>query len=368
MLLPGPEATQLAAYCGWLLHGVRGALAAGILFIVPSIVILWGLSWFYLMFGAVPAVAAVFHGLKAAVLAIVAVALLRVGRRALKTPTAWGMASVAFVALYFLHWPFPLIVFGALTVGFVGGRLAPRQFGIGAAKPAGPLAVATPIDWRRIARTTVIGGAVWFAPVVVAGVSLGWGSTYTQLGWFFSKAAVVTFGGAYAVLPYVAQQAVENFHWLSAGQMLDGLAFAETTPGPLIMVVQFVGFVAGWQHPEGFSLLAGGTLGALITTWVTFVPTYLFILIGAPLVERAQNDERLKAALAAVTAAVVGVILNLTVWFGWHVLLPVSGGVDWFALTLAGGALAVLQWTKIDLVSVIVACGAVGFLWERFFL
>jgi chromate transporter len=364
MLLPGPEATQLAAYCGWMLHGVRGALAAGILFILPAIGILWGLSWIYMAYGAVPAVAAIFHGLKAGVLAIVAVALLKVGRRALKTSLAWGLAAISFVSLFFLHLPFPLIVFGALLIGFVGGRWVPSQFG-GASSDAYVRRITVEnVDWRSTLRTAVIGAMVWFTPIIVVGIWLGWDSTLAQLGWFFSKAAVVTFGGAYAVLPYVGQQAVENYQWLDAGQMLDGLAFAETTPGPLIMIVQFVGFVAAWQHNGGFSQLDSATLGAMITTWVTFVPTYLFIILGAPYVEQAYNDVRLKAALSAVTAAVVGVILNLTVWFGVHVLFPDTGGVDGFILFASVTAFVAMQWGKLDMMVVILSCGLLGLGWS----
>lgn len=364
MLLPGPEATQLAAYCGWMMHGVRGALVAGILFIVPAIGILWGLSWIYVAYGEVPAVAAVFHGLKAGVLAIVAVALLKVGRRALKTPTAWALAAAAFVGLYFLHLPFPLIVFGALVVGFIGGRWAPSQFG-GKAIEMTPSKVQTDsVSWRSTFQTALVGVVVWGAPILLVGSWLGWDSTLAQIGWFFSKAAVVTFGGAYAVLPYVGQQAVENYGWLSATQMVDGLAFAETTPGPLIMIVQFVGFVAAWKHSSGFSPLVAATLGAAITTWVTFVPTYLFILLGAPYVELAHNNPRLKAALSAVTAAVVGVILNLTVWFGMHVLFPETGGIDNFSLIVGMGAFLFMQWGKLDMTVVIVICGAAGLVWS----
>lgn len=364
MLLPGPEATQLAAYCGWLLHGVRGALVAGILFIVPAIGILWGLSWIYVSYGEVPAVAAFFHGLKAGVLAIVAIALMRVGRRALKTPTAWALALVAFVGLYFLHLPFPLIVFSALVIGFFGNRWAPSQFGGKQHVANSPSIRPAKVSWRSTLRTASFGVAIWSAPILVVGLWLGWDSTLAQLGWFFSKAALVTFGGAYAVLPYVGQQAVENYGWLTATQMVDGLAFAETTPGPLIMIVQFVGFVAAWQHSAGFSPLWAATLGAAITTWVTFVPTYLFILLGAPYVERAHDDNRLKAALSAVTAAVVGVILNLTVWFGVHVLFPETGGMDTFALIVGLGAFLVMLWTKIDMMLVIALCGAAGLLWS----
>ncbi|MCF7687088.1 MAG: chromate efflux transporter [Cephaloticoccus sp.] len=364
MLLPGPEATQLAAYCGWMLHGMRGALAAGILFILPSVGLLWGLGWIYVSFGEVPAVVAVFHGLKAAVLAIVISALLRVAQRALKTPVAWALATAAFVGLYFLHLPFPLIVIGALTLGLVGGRLVPGQFGVIKSGAMDSPVTQSNIDWRHTLRLGLVGGMVWFAPVLVAGFAVGWNHTLTQLGWFFSKAAVVTFGGAYAVLPYVAQQAVEHYHWLGAPQMLDGLGLAETTPGPLIMVLQFVGFLAGWQQAGGMAPLLAATLGALITTWVTFVPTYLFILMGAPYVERARNDVRLSAALAAVTASVVGVILNLSVWFGLHVFMPTANSVDWFAMVLSAGGFIALHWAKWDLVPVVLISGTMGYCWS----
>lgn len=364
MLLPGPEATQLATYCGWMLHGVRGALTAGVLFILPAIALLWGLSWIYLAHGEVPAVAAVFYGLKAAVLAIVVSALLRVARRALKSPLAWVLAALSFVGLYGFGLPYPLIVFGALLTGLIGGRLAPRQFNV-------PTTVetATPAVVGRGAgvvalRTVAVVIALWFLPVALAVTWGGWSGTLAQQGWFFSKAAVVTFGGAYAVLPYVAQQAVEHHQWLTAAQMMDGLGLAETTPGPLIMVLQFVGFVGGWQQPGELTPLLAGTLGALMTVWVTFVPTYGFILVGAPYVERLRGNVRLSAALAAVTAAVVGVMLNLAVWFGLHVWFPAAGAVDSFAVVLTAAAFALLQWAKWDIVPVVLAAGAAGLAWS----
>jgi chromate transporter len=363
MLLPGPEATQLATYCGWLLHGIRGALVAGLLFILPAVAILWGLSWIYMAYGALPAVVAIFHGLKAAVLAIVVVALLRVARRALKTPVAWLLAALAFGGLYFLHLPFPLIVFGTLLVGFFGGRIWPRQFGVVDHPSNAPMEVSPSVNYRATVKIALIGGLLWFAPVLIAGLTQGWQGTLAQQGWFFSKAAVVTFGGAYAVLPYVAQQAVENYQWLSPAQMLDGLGLAETTPGPLIMVLQFVGFTGGWQQPGGMPPLGAATLSALMTTWVTFVPTYLFILIGAPYVERLRSDARLSAALAAVTAAVVGVILNLAVWFGVHVFVPVAGSLDWFAIAVCVGSFAVMQWAKWEVIPVVLSGGVLGLLW-----
>ena len=375
MLLPGPEATQLATYCGWLLHGVRGGLAAGVLFVLPGAVALWGLSWIYVSYGAVPAVAAIFHGLKAAVLAIVLAAVLRVGRKALKHGVAWGIAAAAFAALAFLRAPFPAVVFGALVVGFFGGKIWPGAFamktGHGEKKELkaggadGALGITRP-TFGGTARIAGIGGALWCAPVIGAGLTLGWGGLYAQLGWFFSKAAVVTFGGAYAVLPYVGQQAVENYHWLSAPQMLDGLAFAETTPGPLIMVLQFVGFLAGWQQPGAWSQLGAATLGAAMTTWVTFVPTYLFILVGAPYVERLRDNVRLSAALAAVTAAVVGVILNLAVWFARHTVWPAGfgGAADWFIVVVSVAVFAALHFGKTGLGWVVLAGGLAGWAWS----
>lgn len=363
MLLPGPEATQLATYCGWMLHGIRGALAAGVCFILPAIALLWGLSWLYVTYGAVPAVAAVFHGLKAAVLAIVISALLRVARRALKTPVAWGLAAISFGALFGLGLPYPLIVFGALLTGLIGGRMAPRQFNVTVEPEAKTGPIAATVKWSGVLRTILIVVVLWFAPVLAAGWLGGWHGTLAQQGWFFSKAAVVTFGGAYAVLPYVAQQAVEHHQWLSAAQMLDGLGLAETTPGPLIMVLQFVGFMGGWQHPGELAPLLAATLGAAMTVWVTFVPTYGFILVGAPFVERLRSNVRLSAALAAVTAAVVGVMLNLAVWFGLHVWLP-ADGTDWFAVVLSAGAFALLQWAKWEIVPVVLLAGMAGLLWS----
>ena len=365
MLLPGPEATQLATYCGWRLHGVRGGLAAGILFVLPGAAALWGLSWAYVTWGAVPAAAGVFHGLKAAVLAIVLAAVVRVGRKALKSRVAWGIAAAAFVALAVGRVPFPVVVAAALAAGFFGGKIWPEAFGVAEAQKknaGGGQAALEPTrpDWRIAG----IGLALWFAPVVVAGILQGWGGRYVQLGWFFSKAAVVTFGGAYAVLPYVGQQAVETYGWLSAPQMLDGLAFAETTPGPLILVLQFVGFLAGWGQPGGLPPLGAATLGAALTTWVTFVPTYLFVLVGAPYVERLRDNARLSAALAAVTAAVVGVILNLAVWFAGHTVWPagIGGRPDFFVLAVSAAAFAALQWGRAGVGWVVLAGGLAGWL------
>jgi chromate transporter len=374
MLLPGPEATQLATYCGWLLHGVRGGLVAGVLFVLPGAISLWALSWIYVSYGTVPAVEAIFHGLKAAVLAIVFAAVLSVGRKARQNALGWSLAAAAFAALAFWQTPFPAVVFVALAVGFFGETIWPaafattRRHGSGEVKAGGAHGAfgSTHPTFGRTARIAGIGAALWFAPVLVAGLTQGWDGLYVQLGWFFSKAAVVTFGGAYAVLPYVGQQAVENYHWVGATQMLDGLAFAETTPGPLIMVLQFVGFLAGWQQPGTLPPLGAATFGAAMTTWVTFVPTYLFVLVGAPYVERLRDNPRLSAALAAVTAAVVGVILNLAVWFARHTVWPsgFGGGPDWFVAVASVAAFAAMQWGKVGLGWIVLAGGLAGWGWS----
>ena len=364
MLLPGPEATQLATYCGWRLHGIRGGLVAGGLFVLPSALLLWGLSWLYAAHGNAPLVAAIFTGLKPAVTAIVAAAVIRIGRRSLRGPFSWALAAGAFGAIYFLRIPFPVVVLTALGAGFIVRR-----------KPAGAGAIdqtdrSDQSDRSDLTRSAVpsaltialIGIALWFAPVALAALWQGWDGTLAQEGFFFSKAAMVTFGGAYAVLPYVGQQAVDHFAWLSAPQMLDGLGLAETTPGPLIMVVQFVGFLGAWNHPGSLSPLLAGTLGAAITTWTTFVPCFLWIFLGAPHLEWLRGIKQLNAALAAVTAAVVGVVLNLAVWFGLHVFLPVAGGVDWFAVVVAVAAFAAMQWAKVGIVPIVAGAGLVGLL------
>ena len=323
MLLPGPEAQQLAIYIGWLLHGTIGGLVAGSLFVIPSAFLLWLLAYVYMTFGNVPVIAAIFFGLKPAVMAIVAHAVIRIGKKALKNGVMWSIAAAAFVAIFFLKVPFPIIIFGAALIGFLGSRIAPRWFNV--LKPHGSTGKGTGsvLDdhdeapehvrshWSRALRICLVAGALWWVPVLTAGWLLGWQHAVVQQGFFFSKAAMVTFGGAYAVLPYVAQQAVERYGWLSAPQMLDGLGLAESTPGPLIMVVQFVGFVGGWNHPGNLSPLVAATLGAMITTWVTFVPCFLWIFLGAPYIEALRGRERLSAALSAITAAVVGVVLNL---------------------------------------------------------
>jgi chromate transporter len=358
MLLPGPEATQLATYCGWLLHGTRGGIAAGALFVLPAIVLLWALSWVYAACGELPAVAAVFHGLKPAVTALVFAALIRIGRRALKGPWHWAIAAAAFAALFFAHVPFPVVISVAAVIGWLA---RPRDRGEAVA-PAGP--PAPPLRRMSPVKVLLVSLALWWTPVLVLALWLGGSSTLTQEGVFFSKAAMVTFGGAYAVLPYVGQQAVTHFGWIAAPQMLDGLGLAETTPGPLIMVVQFVGFLGAWQHPGPLPPLLAGTLGAAITTWTTFVPCFLWIFLGAPHIERLHGNRTIDAAMSVVTAAVVGVILNLAVWFALHTFRPPGEGIDAFAIFVAVVALAALLRTRTSVLGVIAVSAALGVLWS----
>lgn len=373
MLLPGPEATQLATYIGWLLHGTWGGITAGTLFVLPSALLLWLLSFAYLAYGQLEWMGWIFFGLKPAVLAIVAAAVIRIGRKALKNGTMWLIAATAFVAIL-LAVPFPLVVGGAALAGWIGGRLRPNLFPgsgtLGASTThasvlddhteAPPHAVASR---SRTLRVLVVCLTLWWTPILMAGLTLGWKHTLVQQGVFFSKAAMVTFGGAYAVLPYVTQQAVENYGWLSMPQMLDGLGLAETTPGPLIIVLQFVGFVGGWNHAAPFPPLLGATLGALITTWSTFVPCFLWIFLGAPHIERLRGNRLLGTALSAVTAAVVGVILNLAVWFGWEVLFPGNMPVNWFGIAIALVAFVGMVRWKWEVIPVVLGAGVLGVLW-----
>jgi chromate transporter len=325
-LLPGPEAQQLATYLGWLMHGVRGGLAAGLLFVLPGAAVMLALSIIYATLGDVPLIAALFFGLKCAVLVLVVEALLRIGRRALKGKVAWALAALAFAALFFLNLPFPVVVLAAGLVGY----FAPDVFAIGShgtAKGDAPALIdavlaADPGRPARLAaaarRAGALAVALWLLPVTVLMATVG--GTYADIAWFFSKMAVVTVGGAYAVLAYVAQDAVQAYGWLSAPEMLAGLGLAETTPGPLILVLQFVGFLAGFRAPEALSGLAGGVAASVLVLWVTFAPCFAFVFLGAPLIEKLQNNKALSGALAAITAAVVGVVANLAVWFGLRVL------------------------------------------------
>lgn len=377
MLLPGPEATQLATYCGWLLHRTWGGIAAGVLFVLPSAVVLWTLSFVYVRYGSLPWVEAIFYGLKPAVTAIVVAAVIRIGQRVLKNNLMWAIATVAFAAIFFGKVPFPTIIAGAALVGFVGGRFFPAKFPASAGHRIDTSTASAVIDdshaslshtrpsFGRALKVIAVSGVLWWAPVIVAGVWLGWNGTLAREGVFFSKAAMVTFGGAYAVLPYVSQEAVEHYQWLTAPQMLDGLGLVQTTPGPLIMVVQFVGFLGAWNHPGELSPLLAATLGAAITTWTTFVPCFLWIFLGAPHIEQLRGNVRLGATLTAVTASVVGVVLNLAVWFGLHVFFPRAGVVDWFAVAIASAAFVALQRFKLGVIPVVLASGAAGLLWTK---
>lgn len=312
LLLPGPEAHQLVIYTGWKLHGVRGAIAAGVFFVLPAVLLLWVAAALYAVFGQLEAVQIFFGAVRPAVLAIILAALVRMARHHLHGARAWLLAAGAFAAMFFYHVPFPWVVIAALGLGAV------KHLSTGSG-PASPSAAPRPtVPWRTVG----LGLVAWFAPVVLAALVFGWDSLLASLGFFFSKVAVVTFGGAYAVLPYVADHAVNQAGWLSAAAMKDGLALAETLPGPLVKVLQFAGFLAGWNNPGPLTPWAMGTLGALITSWVTFVPSFLFILAGAPFVERLASDPRAKNMLETVTAAVIGVIANLAAWFAAGIFAP----------------------------------------------
>jgi len=368
MLLPGPEAQQLATYLGWRLHGARGGIAAGVLFVLPSVFILFALSWIYMAGGDIIWIGGIFYGLTAAVVAIVISAVKRIGSKALKTPGLWGLAAAAFVAIFFLKISFVIIILSAAVIGFAGGKYFPKQFpsGKGYGKSGteeGPCVVLPPAPAASVGRTalvSIICLTLWWLPVFAAGWLLGWRSIQFQEGLFFSKAALVTIGGAYAVLPYVSQMAVEHYGWLSQKQMMAGLGLAETTPGPLIMVLQFVGFVAAWQNPGKLSPLAAGMLGALITTWVTFLPCFLFVFLGAPHVEGLRERPALASTLTAITAACVGVILNLAIWFGWHALLPEGGRRDYFIAVLAVASWVAMERFKTGVIPMLAACAALG--------
>ena len=395
MLLPGPEAQQLATYVGWLMHGIRGGLVAGILFVLPGLVAIMALSWLYFLYGNIGMVAALFFGLKAAVLAIVLDAVRRIGSRALTHPALIALAGAAFVAIFFLGVPFPAIVLAAALSGFAGGRAGLAAFAGGTGHgPAGgarvededsALGEAVPDHVRPSRRRSVaIGSALlllWLGPVALLLLWLGPDHVFTEIGAFFSTMAVVTFGGAYAVLAYVAQQAVESYGWLRPGEMLDGLGMAETTPGPLIMVTQFVGFLGAARLAPGMDPLLAGTLGGLLTTWVTFTPSFLWIFIGAPFSERLRGNRALSAALTAITAAVVGVILNLALWFALHTLfgtlrplrigpiafdMPVLTSVNLPALVLTAMAMVAIFRFRIGPLTVLAGCAAAGLLWFAF--
>jgi chromate transporter len=375
MLLPGPEAHQLAIYIGWLLHKVRGGVVAGTLFVLPSAFLLWGLSWGYAAYGKIAWVAAIFFGVKAAVIAIVAEAVIRIGSKALKNEVMWILAALAFVAIFFLKIPFPLVVLTAGIIGLVGGRFWKDKFLVigqnKSEKKDDESVLGDDIESPAHTRPSLVGAikvcaiwlALWWMPVLLAGLWCGWNDTLSREGLFFSKAAVVTFGGAYAVLPYVAQNAVDYFHWLQPEQMMDGLGLAETKPGPLIMVLQFVGFMGGWNVSGGLSPLLAATLGAFISTWTTFVPCFLYVFLGGPHIEQLRGNVHLTTALSAITAAVVGVVMNLAVWFGMHVLLPKNETFNWFAAVVGTVTfLGMWRW-KWNVVPVVLGSGLLGLIY-----
>jgi chromate transporter len=369
MLLPGPEAQQLAIYVGWLLHRVRGGIVAGVAFVLPAFFLILGLSYVYVAYGEVTWVSGIFYGLSAAVIGLVAAAVLRIGSRALRNPFMYSVAGAAFLAIFVFHVPFPLIVISAGLIGLLGGQRWPGTFAVGeddgdaggktAISDEGPAGTHTLMSVRRSAKVLVIGLGAWFIPLILVALWRGGGDTLTQEAWFFSKAAVVTFGGAYAVLAYVNQAAVTQFGWLLPTQMVAGLGLAESTPGPLIMVTEFVGFVGAYQHPGGLAPVVAGVLGAIVVTWATFAPCFLWILLGAPLIEHLRRNQRLTNALSTVTAAIVGVVLNLAVWFGIHTLFD-----DVRAVNAFGGPTPVPVWSSLDRFAVGVALVSFVGLWR----
>ena len=388
MLLPGPEAQQLATYIGWLMHRTLGGIMAGVLFVLPGLVAIMALSYVYAGYGNVPAIAAVFFGLKAAVLAIVLEAVVRIGKRSLKNNVMRALAAAAFVGIFFFNIPFPIIIFGAALIGFAGASTGAASFQLKGGHGDGKqdagvvdslLGEELPAHTRpsvaRALRVSSVWLALWLIPVIALLVTLGRGNVFSEIAVFFSKMAMVTFGGAYAVLAYVAQQAVENYGWLKPGEMLDGLGMAETTPGPLIMVLQFVGFMAAFRDPGSLSPMMAGTLGGLLATWVTFTPCFLWIFLGAPFIEVLRGNRALNGALSAITAAVVGVVLNLAIWFAIHSIFrdtvpirafplsfeaPRLASVDWLALALSVAAAVAIFRFKVGMIPTLAACCGAG--------
>jgi chromate transporter len=392
MLLPGPEAQQLAIYIGWLMHRTVGGLVAGILFVLPGFLSILALSYIYAAYGSIGVVSGLFFGLKAAVLAVVVQAVIRIGSRALKNRAMIAIAAAAFVAIFLLHVPFPLIVLTAGITGFVGGKAGLSSFRIGGGHKAGSGPVLSDADsalgeetpeharpnlaWSL--RISAILLALWIVPIAALYVTFGPDDVFTQIGLFFSKMAVVTFGGAYAVLAYVAQEAVQHYGWLKPGEMLDGLGMAETTPGPLIIVVQFVGFMGAYRNPGSLNPMMAATLAAFLTTWVTFVPCFLWIFLGAPFIEKLRGNVALAGAMSAITAAVVGVILNLAIWFALHTLfaqtivirlghfwvdVPVLQSAVLAAMALSLAAAVAIFRFKASVIATLLACAGAGMLW-----
>jgi len=377
MVLPGPEAQQLATYIGWLMHRTWGGIIAGGLFVLPSLLILIVLSWVYMRFGSLPQVAAMLYGIKPAVVAIVLFAAYRIGTRVLKNKMLWGIALLAFIAIARFDLPFPLIILAAALLGLIGHHYFPQQFNVIKAHQSSnkhhvkalidddtPSPIHAKFSFKKMFRYLGLGMAIWLIAMVTLTLIYGWQSVLAQMAWFFTKAALLTFGGAYAVLPYVYQGAVEHYHWLTPHQMIDGLALGETTPGPLIMVVAFVGFVGGWTQPVFGSdyLLLSGVAAASVVTFFTFLPSFLFIFVGAPLIESTQNNLKLSAPLTGITAAVVGVILSLALFFSQHVFFPdmTYGKPDLTAVLLAILALWLLVRKNLSIIKLVGLCAVFG--------
>jgi chromate transporter len=381
MVLPGPEAQQLATYIGWLMHRTWGGIVAGALFVLPSLFILIGLSWVYVAYGTLPVVAGIFFGLKPAVTALVLHAAYRIGSRALKNTWLWGVAAASFLAIFAVNTPFPIIVFIAAGIGYFGSRYAPKAFALGGGhgtsqKSYGAALIddqtPTPqhalFSKQKMLTVLAIGMALWLLTIGALVAAYGIEGAFTQMAWFFTKAALMTFGGAYAVLPYVTQGAVNSYHWLTATQMMDGLALGETTPGPLIIVVAFVGFIGGWtQAVLGTeSLFLSGAIAACVVTFFTFLPSFIFILAGGPFIESTKNNLSFTAPLTAITAAVVGVILNLALFFAYHVLWAkgFAGGFDWASSGMMVAAALALFRFKIGVIPLLAGCAALGLLYQ----
>lgn len=374
MLLPGPEAQQLTVYIGWLLHGHLGGIIAGVFFVLPAVLILLVLSYIYAAFGNIPAVDALFYGLKPAVAAIVAEAVIRMGKKSLKSDVLVLIAILSFIGIYFAGLPFPLIILIAGLSGLVGARLLPSKFIVnsknGAAKSQDHMedGQAKPrknqATWQHTLKVIAVCVPLWFLPMILLGLFRGWNDIFMDIGILFSKAAMVTFGGAYAVLAYISQQAVSHYGWMLPEQMMDGLGLAETTPGPLIMVTQFVGFFAAYTHAKGMSPLLAGLTGGLLTTWVTFVPCFMWVLVGAPYIEKLRNNKTIGAALSGITAAVVGVVMNLCVIFTYHVVMPNTGGIDIYAICAALIFFVGLIRFKWGMIPVVFGSAFAGYIWK----
>lgn len=377
MVLPGPEAQQLATYLGWLMHRMPGGIIAGSLFVLPSFFMLATLAYVYMAYGSTPAVAGAFHGIKPAVVAIVLFAAYRIGSRVLKNAVLWSISAISFLAIFAFKLPFPLIVLTAGLIGYVGRHISPRYFkadgGHNAArKDFGPALIDddTPppphaaFSWLKLARVAAVGVSIWLAAIAALIALYGWDNAMTQMGWFFTKTALLTIGGAYAVLPYVYQGAVEHYQWLTPTQMIDGLALGETTPGPLIMVITFVGFIGGWTKAVfgTDAVFASAFLASAIATFFTFLPSFVFIFMGAPFIETTHGNLKFTAPLTAITAAVVGVIINLALFFAYHVFWPagMDQSVDWSAILLTSLATIGIFRFKLNIIPVILACGALG--------